>query len=217
MKHNKLPISLLGTGAALTYATYNAHNSSKATAEIQRQAAEHHQEVLRQQAQNHQEQLKVINDVKTELQDCKVKVDKLEAKIEDINSNQSSSNVTPGSSSNQGNNFIENNDYIPSLDDIQSYFSIVQDYFNSIPFEKVLALVHIYLLLCLIYLLFNGAMIYYSNYLLSNFKIFERYPKLVKILEYRNRLQKYLILYNIFIALFLIVMYLFLDLYVFFN
>ena len=213
MKPTRIPLPVAGTGVALTFAAYNARKNSNA--EIQRQAAEHHQEVLRQQAQNHQEQLKAMNDVKTELQGCKVKVEKLEAKFDGIVSNQS--NVTPGSSTNQGNNFIESNEYIPSLDDIQSYFSTVQDYFNSIPFEKVLALVHIYLLLCLIYLLFNGAIIYYSNYLLSNFKMIERFPKLIKILEYRDRLQKYFILYNIFIALFLIILYLLLDLYVFFT
>ena len=119
-------IPLAGTATGLAY--HNANNNKKTAEELRWQLAENHNAMLEQR----KEEAQVLADLKKGVQECGDRVVKLENKLDEVLKSKPSSSNT-GSASN---NYLEVNDYIPSLDDLSNYFSSIQDYVNSIPFWK---------------------------------------------------------------------------------
>lgn len=141
-----------------------------------------------------------VNDLKNTVSDLQNQVDVLETKITKPDTN----------------NFLENNS-LPSMDDIMNYFNIVQEYFNSIPAEKILALVHIFLILSLLYIIIFILTIYYSNYFINSLNLGVKYPRIGKLLEYRSKFQRYYIITYSIGGVILMLSNLALDIYVFIN
>lgn len=84
----------------------------------------------------------------------------------------------------------------------------------SLDLEAQLALFNLFTSVLFLVLLSSTAINLYSQYLIDKFKLQERYPKLYGILEVRRKLQKLYLYYNSLLALYFILMQIFLNLMV---
>ena len=98
---------------------------------------------------------------------------------------------------------------------ITDYIKNIYDYLDTLTLHEVSCILNILLFLTLI---FTGLIIlsmFYGNYLIDYFKLEERFPKLARLFKLRMTLQKYSIMWNIFIFFFICFFGIFVNLLIF--
>jgi hypothetical protein len=83
-----------------------------------------------------------------------------------------------------------------NMDDIYKLISVYQDFLHSLTPEQFYAVLHIitgsFILICI----FNVISTQFGIFIINYFKIAEKYPKLAKIIELRNKFQRYYFIFN---------------------
>ena len=99
-----------------------------------------------------------------------------------------------------GNNFI-------SID-IASHINSYKDFLSTLTLEQTGALANILCAMVILFCLITLISIFFSDILLTYFKIAEKYPKIGRIIKLRHQFQKFYFIWNsllIFIAIFTII------------
>ena len=82
------------------------------------------------------------------------------------------------------------------MENIYKIFSAYQDFLHSLTPEQFYGVLHIvtgsFILMCM----FNIISAQFGIFIINYFKITEKYPKLAKIIELRNKFQRYYFIFN---------------------
>ena len=113
-------------------------------------------------------------------------------------------------SKNSVNKFIDDNNFLPSMDDIRNFL----DYLNSFSITDQIVLMNLLSSLLLLSFLISALFLFYSDYLIERFNIINKYPKVYKILMLRNKIKFLTLKINIFISLILLLNMIFINIYV---
>lgn len=86
---------------------------------------------------------------------------------------------------------------------INDYFENVTKVFDNLSPEQLGAIGHIFLAIGLYYCVINISIFYYGDYLITKYKLEEKYPSIVRWIQYRRKFQHYYIGWNLFLILFI--------------
>lgn len=92
------------------------------------------------------------------------------------------------------NNFISNFNFIWDFDIKKIYH-----FLDTLTFQQEGALFHIVILLTILLIVFNILGVFFGNELIKYFNIEKKFPKLNKFFKLRANLQRYYLMWNIFL------------------
>ena len=98
---------------------------------------------------------------------------------------------------------------------ISDYTKYIHDYLDTLTLHEVSCLLNIIIFIVLILTGFIILSMYYENHIIYYFKLEERYPKLAGYLKLRRTLQKYSIMWNIFLLFLICLFGIFVNLLIF--
>ena len=81
----------------------------------------------------------------------------------------------------------------------------INDYFNSLPFESLILIFNILTSILLLLFIISIISFYFSNYLIERYNISERWPRIHKLLLYRQKYLSYYIKLQVTCSLFLLI------------
>ena len=195
-------ITYFGVVAALTATTLNRQKQNKLIEE--NKVLREDYKVMKQDVQ----ELKGISNNNSN------KLDKLQESVNNV-----SDNVNQVKNSLDKNNYLENNLF--SFEDIKALFNNYLDYYSasghSFDLAHQIIIMNILTYLFLLSLLLSYVSGLYANYLIENFNLRTRFPKLCKILEYRLTYQRYYFKYIFTLALLALLYNLIIHIYMCFN
>ena len=119
-------------------------------------------------------------------------------------------------SENVGKKITEYTNFLPSLEDIKSFFNNYLDFLYSFSVQDQLILLNILSSVLLLSLLFSSLLTNYSNYLIDYYNLSNKFPKIAKYLALRQKLSIYYLKWNIFIGTCLLLNMIFINAYVLF-
>ena len=97
--------------------------------------------------------------------------------------------------------YLESNGKSGSLDfinmeDILNIFSAYQDFLHTLSQEQLYGVVHIFTGFFILTCMFNIISAEFGIFLINYFKLSEKFPRLAKIIELRNKFQRYYFIFN---------------------
>ena len=207
VKIPKIPHGLTGFGVIATGTTaYLNHKKSQQLKEdntrLQQELSNMTEENkgLREGLQEVKQQnegiLSIVKDTQKDVKDLSKKVDEIIDK---------------------GNNYLENNFLIPSLDDLKTLFNKYFEFLSSFDLHHQILVFNGLSSIFLLSLLFSYIIGLYGNYLIETFKLNTRFPKLSRLLHYRLQYQKFYFKYLFILALFTLLFNLFINLSILFT
>ena len=202
---NRIGITAV-SGTGLGLAVYNTvkNNQRAKKAEAEANAAKEAQAQLQKELEENRnaitENSRKLEEVGKTALDTSKKVDVLVAKL-----------------SSKANKYIEDFSFTSIHTKFFENIRELYHYVLSLDLEAQLALFNLFTSVLFLVLLSSTAINLYSQYLIDKFKLQERYPKLYGILEVRRKLQKLYLYYNSLLALYFILMQIFLNLMVLLN
>ena len=96
-------------------------------------------------------------------------------------------------------------------DELFTFLESFNNFISHISFEQLWAVCNILSSLFILILLLNIISIIYSDYLLTYFKIEEKYPKIGKWIKYRRVWQHYYLIFNLLLIIFTTIAVIFIN------
>ena len=202
MKPPRLPAPPVAGGityfgiATAGYSAYVAHQEKKKNEDLSKENEQLKSDV-KEARQNTQE-------IKQKLEDTTKKVDTLKHKLDNISQNLNDL-------ISKANKYI-NNFSIISFQDLKDLFNKYMDYLGSFDLQEQILIFNslnsFFLLSLLSSFLFNK----YGNFLITKFKLVEKYPRIYRLFYYRSQVQKYYFMYISFLAITSLIFNLFINL-----
>ena len=91
------------------------------------------------------------------------------------------------------------------LEQLNQYIIWYKKYLSTLNLEQVYALLHILLAGLIFILIYNLAIIYYSDLIINYLKIENKYPKFAKFVELRRKFQRYYFTFNLLLIIIVLI------------
>lgn len=92
-----------------------------------------------------------------------------------------------------------------------------KNYLSTLSIEQTFAFLHIIFFIVMIILVYNIAIVFYSELFIKYLSIDNKYPKFARFIEIRRKFQRYYMTWNLIVLLIILIILLLLNLLVFLN